>query len=44
VIVLATGANGVTYRIAARFRCPVATTTTYTAITPTSLLACQTDR
>jgi hypothetical protein len=44
VIVLATGANGVTYRIAARFRCPVATTTTYTAVTPTSLLACQTDR
>src|SRR5215203_5635085 len=44
VVVLATGANGVTYRIAGRFRCPVATTTTYTAATPTSLLACQTDR
>jgi hypothetical protein len=44
VIVLAAGANGVTYRIAGRFRCPVATTTTYTAVTPTSLLACQTER
>jgi hypothetical protein len=40
VIVLAKGSNGTTYRIAARFRCPEPTTTTYTA-TPTSLLACQ---
>jgi hypothetical protein len=37
VIVLAKGANGVTYRIAARAECPEATTTT-------SLLACQTGR
>ena len=44
VIVLATAANGVTYRIAARFQCPVATTTTYAAATPTSLLACQNER
>jgi hypothetical protein len=44
VVVLASGAKGVTYRIAARFKCPVATTTTYSAVTPTSLLACQTDR
>jgi hypothetical protein len=38
VIVLAKGANGVTYRIAARAECPETTTTT------TSLLACQTGR
>jgi len=38
VIVLAEGANGITYRIAARAECPEATTTT------TSLLACQTGR
>ena len=38
VIVLAKGANGITYRIAARAECPEATTTT------TSLLACQTGR
>ena len=37
VIVLAKGANGVTYRIAARAECPETTT-------PTSLLACQTGR
>jgi hypothetical protein len=37
VIVLAEGANGITYRIAARAECPAATT-------PTSLLACQTGR
>jgi len=36
VIVLAKGANGVTYRIAARAECPETTTT--------SLLACQTGR
>ena len=41
VVVLAEGADGTTYRIAARFRCPEATTTTYAAATPTSLLACQ---
>jgi hypothetical protein len=39
VIVLAKGANGVTYRIAARAECPETTTTT-----TTSLLACQTGR
>jgi hypothetical protein len=44
VIVLAKGAGGVTYRIAARFQCPEATTTTYAAATPTSLLACKTGR
>jgi hypothetical protein len=38
VIVLAKGANGITYRIAARAECPETTTTT------TSLLACQTGR
>ena len=37
VIVLARGANGITYRIAARAECPETTT-------PTSLLACQTGR
>ena len=37
VIVLAKGANGITYRIAARAECPETTTTT-------SLLACQTGR
>ena len=37
VIVLAKGANGITYRIAARAECPETTT-------PTSLLACQTGR
>ena len=36
VIVLAKGANGITYRIAARAECPETTTT--------SLLACQTGR
>ncbi|HEY6707834.1 MAG TPA: hypothetical protein VJB61_09600, partial [Actinomycetota bacterium] len=40
VIVLAKGADGVTYRIAARAPCPPAPTTA----TPTSLLACQTGR
>jgi hypothetical protein len=40
VIVLAKGANGITYRIAARAPCPPAPTTA----TPTSLLACQTGR
>jgi hypothetical protein len=37
VIVLAKGASGITYRIAARAECPETTTTT-------SLLACQTGR
>ena len=37
VVVLAKGANGITYRIAARAECPETTT-------PTSLLACQTGR
>ena len=37
VVVLAKGANGITYRIAARAECPETTTTT-------SLLACQTGR
>ena len=40
VIVLAKGADGITYRIAARAPCPPAPTTA----TPTSLLACQTGR
>jgi hypothetical protein len=40
VIVLAKGADGTTYRIAARAPCPPAPTTA----TPTSLLACQTGR
>jgi hypothetical protein len=44
VVVLAQGPNGVTYRVAARFRCPVATTTTYATATPTGLLACQNER
>jgi hypothetical protein len=44
VIVLARGGGGITYRIAARVPCPEATTTTYAAATPTSLLACQTGR
>jgi len=39
VIVLAKGANGITYRIAARAECPETTTTS-----TTSLLACQTGR
>jgi hypothetical protein len=39
VVVLTRGANGVTYRIAARAQCPRTSTTT-----PTSLLACQTGR
>jgi hypothetical protein len=39
VIVLAKGADGVTYRIAARAPCPRTSTTT-----PTSLLACQAGR
>ena len=39
VVVLAKGADGVTYRIAARAPCPQPSTTT-----PTSLLACQTGR
>ena len=38
VIVLTRGADGITYRIAARTPCPAAPTT------PTSLLACQTGR
>jgi hypothetical protein len=40
VIVLAKGADGITYRIAARTPCPAPSTTA----TPTSLLACQTGR
>ena len=40
VIVLARGANGITYRIAARTQCPAPSSTT----TPTSVLACQTGR
>ena len=40
VIVLAKGADGITYRIAARAPCPPAPTTA----TPTSLPACQTGR
>jgi hypothetical protein len=40
VVVLAKGADGITYRIAARAQCPAAPTTA----TPTSLLACQTGR
>ena len=40
VIVLAKGADGITYRIAARAPCPPAPTTA----TPTSLLACRTGR
>jgi hypothetical protein len=40
VIVLTRGANGITYRIAARTPCPPAPATA----TPTSLLACQTGR
>ena len=43
VIVLARGADGITYRIAARAQCPEPSTTTATT-TPTSLLACQTGR
>ena len=39
VVVLAKGANGITYRIAARAECPETTTTS-----TTSLLACQTGR
>jgi hypothetical protein len=39
VIVLARGANGVTYRIAARAQCPAPTATD-----PTRLLACRTGR
>jgi hypothetical protein len=38
-VVLTKGANGITYRIAARAQCPKPSTTT-----PTSLLACQTGR
>jgi hypothetical protein len=40
VIVLTSGANGITYRIAARTSCPAPPATA----TPTSLLACQTGR
>jgi len=39
VVVLAKGADGITYRIAARTPCPATSTTT-----ATSLLACQTGR
>ena len=39
VIVLAKGADGITYRIAARAQCPETSTAA-----PTSLLACQTGR
>jgi hypothetical protein len=44
VIVLAKGANGVTYRIAARATCPAASTTTTYAGAAAGLLACQTGR
>jgi lysophospholipase L1-like esterase len=44
VIVLAKGANGIAYRIAARAQCPEASTTTTYAGATAGLLACQAGR